>query len=189
MVEFGIKRQRADRQQDERDVRIHNERQYLLLQRHIVRQDWFARELQGNGLSVETLDGMGVNLLEQIVFVGGDVVDEFLGQSFLISKRLGFANGGFRYSGISAPLGNHGSHERSRIIFDFLLHDVVYLASSQGDGVGSAGIGARRHGGHVCGLKDEKSRRTSTATAGSDIDNDGHGRGQNLFHDVARGVE
>src|SRR5258708_4655094 len=160
MVELGIKRQRADRQQDKRDVRIHNERQYLLLQRHIVRQDWFARELQGNGLAVETLDWMSVNLFEQIVFVGGDVVNEFLGQSLLISKRLGFANRGFRYSGISAPLGNHGSHERSRIIFDLLLHHVVHLASSQGDGVGSSGIGARRHGGHVRGLKDEKSRRT-----------------------------
>ena len=69
MIELGVERQRPDSQQDECDIRIHNEGENPLLQSHFKRQDRLARQLQRDGLPVETLDCFSIDLFKQLFFV------------------------------------------------------------------------------------------------------------------------
>ncbi len=52
-----------------------------------------------------------------------------------------------------------------------------------------SGVGAGRHGGDVGGFEDEESGARGAAAAGRDVEDDGHGRGDNFFDDVAGGVD
>src|SRR5579863_3433686 len=78
VVELHIKSQGADGEQDERHIRIHEEIQNTLAHGHIENSNRLADQIQCDGLSVETLDWLPLQLLEEIVFVCGYVIEQML---------------------------------------------------------------------------------------------------------------
>jgi hypothetical protein len=127
VVEFDVKSQGADRKQQERNVRVHQIIENVLLERHLEGHDGLAGEDEGYGFSVETPDRLAVDLAEKILFVRSYVIDEMLRQRFLIGKRLGFAHCAFGDLHVASAAGNHRTHEGGGIVFDFLFHFVVGL--------------------------------------------------------------
>ena len=158
MVEFGIERQGSNRQQDEGDIGIHDEAQNSLFERHLVRPDHLPHQVQLDFLAVKTLDGSALKLLEQIVFVRGDNVDELVLERLVFGKRFGLADRTFGYFDIPSTLRGNCAHERRRVVFELLLHDLVELAAAHADRMSRPGVCARGHGCHVGCFQDEKSR-------------------------------
>ena len=132
---------------------------------------------------------LALQLLEQVVFAGCYVVDQFLRKRFLIGERLGLADCGFGDLNIAAALRNYRSQQGGGIILDFFLHRVVHLAAAERDGMSRAGVGSGRHGRNVGAFENEKSGGRGPASAGRDVDDYGHRRGQDFFDDVAGGFK
>ncbi len=97
----------------------------LFLQRHAERRDRLADEIQSDLLAVEALEALAIDLPEEIVLAGGNVVDQMLRESFLIGEGLGLAHGAFGHFDIAAAPGDDGTHEGGRVVLDLLLHHVI----------------------------------------------------------------
>ncbi len=192
MIEFGIESERADGEQNEGDVRVHQIVEDLFFERHAERRDGLAGELEGDFLAVEALEAFAVDLAEEIVFAGGDVVDQVLRKGFLVGEGLGFAHGAFGELDVAAAPGNDRTHQGGGIVLDLLLHLVVGLDlgwTEEQDGMRRAGVGSGSHGCDVGGFEDEDSGGTGAAAAGRDVDDDRNLRIRDLLDDVAGGFD
>ncbi len=192
MIEFGVKRERADGEQDEGDVRVHQIVEDVFLERHAERRDGLAGELEGDFLSVEALEAFAVDLAEEIFFAGGHVVDQVLRESFLLGEGFGFEHRAFGDFDVAAAPGGDGAHEGGGIVLDFALHLVVGLdlgRAEEQDGMRRAGVGSGGHGRDVGGFEDEDSGRTGAAAGGGDVNDDGDLRVRDLLDDLAGGVD
>src|SRR2546430_13521645 len=93
MIELGIQSQRANCQQNESNVRIHDESKNPLFQRHIERPNHLTGQLEGYALSVEALHRLSLHLLKQIFFARCHVrseehTSELQSQSNLVCRLL-----------------------------------------------------------------------------------------------------
>ena len=177
MIEFGIKRKRADSEQDERDVGIHQIVEDLFLQRHAKSYDRLAGEIHSGLLAVEALEGFALHLAEKIVRAGCDVVDQVLRQGFLVGEGFRFAHGAFGELDVAAAPGNDRAHQSGGIVLDLLLHFVIGLDRGRAEeqhGMRRSSVGAGSHGRDVGGFENEDSRRTGAAAAGRHINDDGN---------------
>ena len=189
MVELGIERQPSDGQKDECDVGIHDEGQDALLERHIKRPDGFVRQIERDRLPVETFDGFALHLLQQVLLAGRHVVNQLLGERFLVGKGLRLAHRALGHFDIASALGDHGAHQRGGVILHLLFHDVVHLAAAQRDRMGRTGVGPGSHGRDVRAFQDEEPGRRCPAAAGRDVNDYRNRRGQNFLDDVAGGFQ
>ena len=85
MIQLGENRQRAEREKQKGDVRIHQHRQNPLFQRHVVRPDWTG-EMQCEDLAVVPLDRFSLGSLQQRREIRRDEVDQMLLQRFVFSE-------------------------------------------------------------------------------------------------------
>ena len=76
MIEFREQCHRSHRQQDERDIWVHNERQNVLLQGHIEVTDRLSCQLERDRIAVEPSHRPVLNLLHQIFFTGSHIIDK-----------------------------------------------------------------------------------------------------------------
>ena len=192
MIEFGIERERADGEQNEGDVRVHQIVEDLFFQRHAERRDGLAGELESDFLAVEALETLALHLAEKIVLAGGYVVDEMLREGFLLGEGFGFADGTFGDLNIASAPGNDGAHQGRGIVLDLLLHLIVGLDrgwAEEQHGMRRAGVGSGSHGRDVGGFEDEDSSRTGAAAAGRYVEDDRDLRIRDLLDDVASGFD
>src|SRR5258708_12010199 len=89
MIEVGIEREGANREENERDIGIHQEIEDLFLQRHAKRHDALTGETQRDFLVVEALKRFTFHLAKEITLAGGNILNEVLGEGFLLGE--GFA--------------------------------------------------------------------------------------------------
>ena len=184
MIEFGIQRESSDGQKDERYVRIHDVGENALLERHLVVADRLVVQTQRDGLAIEALEALAVQLVEEILFAWGDVLDQLLVERLLVCEGFRLAHGALGQFYVASALGDYGAHQGCGVVLHFLFHDVVHLAAED-DGMRGAGVGSGGHGGNVGGFEDEEASRCGAASAGRHIDDDWHSRGNNFFYDVA----
>ncbi len=78
MIELGVERERADREHEERDVRVEQEVEDALPQRHRHLVHVGRGQIQLDLLAVEALHRAPFELTEQVVLVFRDDVDEVL---------------------------------------------------------------------------------------------------------------
>src|SRR4051794_27225880 len=88
VVKLHIERQGPNCEQKKRHIRIHQIRQNLLFQCHSERHNRVSGEVQRNRLPIESLECLALKLLQQILFVRGDVLDQVLSKSFLVRERF-----------------------------------------------------------------------------------------------------
>src|SRR5579863_9407008 len=88
MIELGVKRERADGQQNKGDIRVQQVSKNMLLQRHVKWSNGLTNQIEHNRLTVESLDLLALQLLEKIVFTWRYVVNQFFRQRFLVGERL-----------------------------------------------------------------------------------------------------
>src|ERR1019366_679712 len=160
MVELGIQRQRAHRQYEKRDVRIEQEVENALLQRHRQIDDGLPNQMERDRFPIEPLDWFAIELLEQVVLIAGYVINQVQVESFLVSPGLRLAYRGFRQRHIASSETDERTHKGSSVVFELLLHYVIQLLATQGDRMRRSGIGSRSHGSNVGGFEDEESCRS-----------------------------
>ncbi len=186
MVELDVERQQSDGEQHERHVGIHEEGEDLLLDRHVEIAHRLVCQVQRDLLAVEARDLAAIELLQQVFLAGGDHVNQVVLERFLVGEGLGLAHGALGDLDVAAALGDHRAHEGGGIVLDFFRHDLVGLAAAERDRMRRAGVGAGRHGGDVGGFQDEEPGRGGARAAGRDVDDDRHGRSDDLLDDLAR---
>ena len=192
MIEFGVEREGADGEQDERDVGIHQIVEDLFLEGHAKSYDGLAGEIHSDLLAVEALEGFALHLAEKIVLAGGDVVDQVLRQGFLVGEGFRFAHGAFGERDIAAAPGNDRAHQSGGIVLNLLLHFVIGLdrgRAEEQDGMSRSGVSSGSHGRYVGRFEDEDSRRTGAAAAGRHVNDDRDLRRRDLLDDLARGFD
>ena len=127
--------------------------------------------------------------LEEIVLIFGDDVDQVLLQRLLIGPRLRLAHRALGQLHIAAARPDERAHEGGRVVLDLGLHHVVHLLAAQRYRMRRAGIRSRRHGRDVGRFQDEESGGSRVGAAGSDVDDHRHRRVEDLWNDLARGVD
>jgi len=120
--------------------------------------------------------------------VGRNQIDQLQLQCFLIAVRLGRTDGIFSRLHIAPPARHVGAEKRGCVVLQLLLHDVVELGPDH-HRMRRACIAAGSHGRYVGGLEQEKSRRSSPATRGGDINDDRDRRGDHLAYHLPHGIE
>src|SRR5579883_541778 len=138
--------------------------------------------------SVPARDFTSVELLEELLLIGGDDLDQMVVERFFFGESFRVAHGLFGKLAVAPAPGGETAQQRGGIVLDLLAHDVIHLAS-QKYGRRSAGVGAGRHGSHIAGFEQEESGGGGARSAGSDVRDDGNRRSGKLLDDFARRVE
>ena len=180
---------RADHQHQHSEVGIGEPVQNLLPQGWLNLNQPRVAGVQHRRGTVEASDGAAVNGIEQVGVIGRNQIDQFQLQSLLVTVGLGSADCVFGRRHIASPASDIGAQKCGGIVLQLLLHDVVELGSSLDHGMRRAGVAAGGHRGYIRSFQQEKSRRTGPASGGRDIDDDGHWRGEDPAHHLARGIE
>ena len=133
VIHFGIDGKSANRQQQERNIGVHQPAQDLLPERHGEGLDRLVGHVQRHRGAIETLHHAPIKLVQQILLVGRDDIDQLLGERLLIGPRARFDDRGLRQLHVAAALGNVGAQEGRSVILNLGLHRVVHLAARDGD--------------------------------------------------------
>ena len=189
VVEFRVQRERPDSQQDERNIRVHHVGQNALFQGKVIASDRLPNQIQRCGFSIEAFETLALKILKQLLFTRRNVIDKLLRERLLIRKRFRLPHRALRHLNVAAALRDDRAHQGGRVILDFLFHNIIHLAASDGDRMSRTRIRPRRHRRDVGAFEDEKSRRRRPAAARSDINNDRYWRCHNLLDDLTRRIQ
>src|SRR5260221_13512777 len=116
-------------------------------------------ESESYGFAVEALDLAPVQLVQEVGVVAGDQVNKMSRQGFIFSESLRIGDGSFGEFWIAIAFFRETSQECGGIVIYFLAQDFVHgngKSAGEKNRRGRPGARARRHGGDVCGHKDEE---------------------------------
>jgi len=156
MRELEVDADDPRKQQQIRDVRVGDRREQLVSLARPHLYDLWSIEHELLLPAVETLDDPTVEGLEQLVPVVDHQIDELVLESLAIRVRGRLAD---RFLGPLHPapsLTCERAGERRSVVGRLLGDRLPELLSVPAHRVGRSGVGAGRHGGHICGDEEEK---------------------------------
>ena len=189
--ELDIDTQRAEHQQQQRDIRIGNGgAESARAQRGLDRvRSSASRSAASVCAPSKRVISRPSSCLQQRGGIGRDEIDQMLIERLPFGVRNAFAHG---LLGRIARCGRDASRcvrisaAVSFSTFCFMMGSD--LARRLDDRMRCAGIGSGRHGRHVAGFQKEEAGRCRARAGRPDPHDDGNRRVENLLHDLARGV-
>ena len=194
--ELDVNAQRADHQQDQRDVRVRDRRDDLLPQRSLVLHDLRARRVQrGRRVPSNRVTVRPSSAASSCCSPGAIRSTSFWSSASLSVNDLLSRTAVSASCAVASALAADAAQVRGGVVLHLLLHHGIHLAAHQ-DRVRRAGCGSRRHGRDVARLQQEESGRCRAPAAGRHIGHHRNRRRDNLFdggahrvHQSARCVE
>src|ERR1035441_3120850 len=107
VVELDVDTERADQQNDESDVGVHDVGKDALFEGHLVVAYRLAGQVESYRVSVEAFETFAFHLAKQILLVWGNVVDQLLVEGLLFGEGLRFAHGALGQFDVAATLGGY----------------------------------------------------------------------------------